>query len=66
MSKFYIQGKIAPNVWVRMSEISLALIDFDDHFDLLEDANRAKGKVKNYLKVYEPSNKVPIRVLENY
>lgn len=64
ISKFYIQAKVAPNVWVPIFEISDALINFSIPFESVDDANYAKRDVKNYLKIHEPRNKVPIRVFE--
>jgi len=61
---FLVQAKIAPNVWVSVGEISAQLIEYEQVYSSIEEANTAKRKIKNYLKVYEPHNKLPIRVFK--
>lgn len=61
---FYIEAKIDRGVWVSVGQLSDSLIEFDAGFPTIEEANGAKRKIKNYLKVYEPENKLPIRIVE--
>jgi hypothetical protein len=61
---FYIEAKVDRNVWVSIGQLSDSLIEFDAGFSTIEEANSAKRKIKNYLKVYEPENKLPIRIVE--
>jgi hypothetical protein len=63
-AKFFIEGKMAPNLWVSIGQISPKLLEFDSGFSSIEEANFARRKVKNYLKVYDPINKVPIRIVK--
>ena len=62
--KFYIEAKLASNTWVPIEEISFEFQKYASGFVSLAEANTAKRTIKNYLKVYEPQNKCPIRIIE--
>ena len=62
--KFFIEAKLASNTWVPIEEISFEFQKYASGFVSLAEANTAKRTIKNYLKVYEPHNKCPIRIIE--
>ncbi|WP_347989782.1 hypothetical protein [Methylomonas sp. AM2-LC] len=62
MTLYTLHAKIGPNKWIRLSELSKSLSELDKEYTLREDADKAKGYAKNYLKAHEPANKVPLRI----
>lgn len=61
---FFIQAKVAPNIWIPIDELSSELAEFQFGYPSIIEASKAKGKIKNYLKAYDPKNKVPIRIIK--
>ena len=62
--RFFLEGKIGPNRWVSVGTVSANLQAYETGFCALQEAKHAKGRVKDYLRVKEPRNKVPIRIVE--
>ena len=61
---YYLEAKISSNTWVAIDELYFELVDFQSGYTSIVEASKAKGKVKNYLKIYKSKNKVPIRIVE--
>lgn len=60
--QYILLGKTAKNEWLPIALIYPELEVNSYAFDSLEQAQAAKRDLKNYLKVYRPQNKVPLKI----
>jgi hypothetical protein len=62
MGQYVLLGKIAANEWLPILLIYPELKDHSYRFNTLIEARGAKRDLKNYLKVYKPHDKVPLKI----
>lgn len=59
---YVLLGKTGANEWLPIALIYPELDAKSYAFDAIEDAQQAKRDLKNYLKVYRPEHKVPLKI----
>jgi hypothetical protein len=64
MSQYVLLGKTGANEWLPILLIYPELQDYSFKFDTLIEAQGAKRDLKNYLKVYKPYDKVPLKITQ--
>jgi hypothetical protein len=62
MGQYFLLGKTGANEWLPILLIYPELQDYSFKFDTLIEAQGAKRDLKNYLKVYKPHDKVPLKI----
>jgi hypothetical protein len=64
MGQYVLLGKTGANEWLPILLIYPELQDYSFKFDTLIEAQGAKRDLKNYLKVYKPHDKVPLKITQ--
>ena len=64
MGQFVLLGKTGTNEWLPILLIYPELQGYSYRFNTLVDAQGAKRDLKNYLKVYKPYDKVPLKITQ--
>ena len=62
LDQYVLLGKTGSNEWLPISLIYPELQDYSYRFNTLIEAQGAKRDLKNYLKVYKPHDKVPLKI----
>ena len=62
LGQFVLLGKTGSNEWLPILLIYPELQDYSYRFNTLIEAQSAKRDLKNYLKVYKPHYKVPLKI----
>ena len=64
LGQYVLLGKAGTNEWLPILLIYPELQDFSYRFNTLIEAQGAKRDLKNYLKVYKPYDKVPLKITQ--
>ena len=62
LGQYLLLGKTDSNEWLPILLIYPELQDYSYRFNTLVEAQGAKRDLKNYLKVYKPQDKVPLKI----
>ena len=62
LGHYVLLGKTGTNEWLPILLIYPELQDHSYRFNTLVDDQGAKRDLKNYLKVYKPQDKVPLKI----
>lgn len=62
LGQYVLLGKAGTNEWLPILLIYPELQDYSYRFNTLTEAQGAKRDLKNYLKVYKPHDKVPLKI----
>ena len=62
LGQYVLLGKAGTNEWLPILLIYPELQDYSYRFNTLIEAQGAKRDLKNYLKVYKPHDKVPLKI----
>jgi hypothetical protein len=62
LGQYVLLGKTGTNEWLPILLIYPELQDCSYRFSTLVEAQGAKRDLKNYLKVYKPQDKVPLKI----
>ena len=62
LGQYVLLGKTGSNEWLPILLIYPELQDYSYRFNTLIEAQGAKRDLKNYLKVYKPHDKVPLKI----
>ena len=62
LDQYVLLGKAGTNEWLPILLIYPELQDYSYRFNTLIEAQGAKRDLKNYLKVYKPHDKVPLKI----
>ncbi len=62
LGQYVLLGKTGANEWLPILLIYPELHDYSYRFNTLVEAQGAKRDLKNYLKVYKPQDKVPLKI----
>lgn len=62
LGQYVLLGKAGTNEWLPILLIYPELHDYSYRFSTLIEAQGAKRDLKNYLKVYKPHDKVPLKI----
>jgi hypothetical protein len=62
LGQYLLLGKTGSNEWLPILLIYPELQGYSYRFNTLTEAQGAKRDLKNYLKVYKPHDKVPLKI----